>query len=562
MLKRVKVKNVALIDVSEVEFSDHLNILTGETGAGKSILIDAIHLALGGKADKGIIRSGAEFAFVELEFQVKSDRTIQQLRALDIFVQEDGSVILQRRITQTKSTFKINGEMTTARNLKEAASLLIDIHGQHEHQSLLDEKRHRQLLDAYCAEHLQQPKKELADVYKTFCEAEKKLAQATRTDADREREISFAQFEVKEIADAALTDGEDEQLEAEFQKMEHVRVIGESVTAALSCLENFDAEGALSLVSNAGKSLQQAVRFDEELKEQADALTQSEDMLHETVRSLQRYADTLEVDERRYTFVSQRLDTINHLKKKYGGSIEKILQYAEQRQDYLNQFENFEQYKEELTVQRDAAKEKLDSLCAAVSKIRQNGAKRLSADLQQALKDLNFMHVAFETQVETAQAHLSAEGCDLVRFMISLNAGEPLKPLSQVASGGELSRIMLALKAVMADQEEIESLIFDEIDAGISGRTAWKVSEKLAVLGCAHQVICITHLPQIAAMADQHFLIEKNETEASTQTNLTQLDKEGQILEIARLLGGGALTQAVYTNAKELKDMATNTKAY
>ena len=561
MLKRIKVKNVATIHESEAEFGDHLNILTGETGAGKSILIDSIHLALGAKADKSIIRNGAEYAYAELEFFVESKTTREKLKALDIYT-EDGYVTLQRRIMPGKSSLRINGEATSAKIMREAAELLINIHGQHDSQVLLQEKKHRELLDAYCGEALVEPKEKLAAAYDKFKKIEKELQQALEADAGKEREISFAQFEVGEITEANPVSGEDDALEAEFRKMEHIRVIGENVGRTLSCMENFDGEGAAALISAAGKSLQDAAAYDETLQEPLDGLLQTEELLRETIRNLQRYLDGLTLDEERYAFVSSRLDLLNHLKKKYGNTIEDILHYRDDRQAYLDKFENFEQYKEKLQADLKAAEVKLCACCDTVSEIRTAHAQKLSEELTKALSDLNFAHVAFETQVERGQQHLSREGSDAVRFMISLNAGEALKPLAQVASGGELSRIMLALKAVMADQEETESLIFDEIDAGISGKTAWKVSEKLAVLGRAHQVICITHLPQIAAMADQHYLIEKRQTEHETQTQVTQLDGDGEVSEIARLLGSDTVTEAVLANAKELKELAAKTKGY
>lgn len=562
MLKRVKVKNVALIDESEVQFGDHLNILTGETGAGKSILIDAIHLALGAKADKTMIRQGAEYAFVELEFLVKKEETRQKLRELEVYPEEDGTVLLQRRIMPGKSSMKINGESVTLKTLKDAAYLLIDIHGQHEHQSLLNERRHMQFLDAYCGNELKEPKEQMAAAYDVYKELEKEWNAAQETDENKERDLSLAQFELKEINEAELTIGEDETLEQEFNKMDHVRLIGQSVGTAVGCLENYDDTHAIGLLSMASKSLQQAIHYDESLQQAMDGLAQAEESLRESLRFMTRYMDGLEVDESRYVFVTERLNVINHLKKKYGNTIEEILEYGKKQQVFLDKFENFEQYKQELSEKLAKAKNKLIETCKVVSEIRKKNAILLSESLRDALLELNFPHVAFETAVSSQEDNLSKEGYDTVRFMISLNAGEGLKPLTSVASGGELSRIMLALKAVMASQEEIESLIFDEIDAGISGKTAWKVSEKLAVLGNAHQVICITHLPQIAAMADQHFVIEKTQTQESTKTKLTVLNQEGEILEIARLLGSDTVTEAVYTNAKELKELATKTKGY
>lgn len=562
MLKRVKVKNVALIDETEIVLGNHLNILTGETGAGKSILIDSIHLALGAKADKSLIRSGCEYAFVELEFMVENKETCNTLKELEVFPEEDGSVLLQRKIMPGKSTLKINGETVSLKTMRDAAGLLIDIHGQNEHQSLLQEKRHREFLDAFCGDAILEQKQMVQKAFLTYKEAEKEYQEALLKDENKERDIALAKFELMEIEEADLTEQEDVSLEAEFKKMDNVRAIGQLVVAASNCLEGNEADGAVSRISLATKSLQQAMQYDEGLQDTLDTMLQTEDLLRECLRFLNRYLDQLEVDEERYVYVSERLNMINHLKKKYGNAISDILLYGQKQQQFIEKFENFEAYKENLQKQLDDTKKVLILECEKLSKIRREFASRLSSQLKDALVELNFLHVEFETEVVAKEEHISKDGYDQVRFMISLNAGEGLKPLSQVASGGELSRIMLALKAVLAKQEQIESLIFDEIDAGISGTTAWKVSEKLAVLGKEHQVICITHLPQIAAMADQHYRIEKTQTKDVTQTNLTHLDYDGQIAELARLLGSDMVTDAVLQNARELKALAIQTKEY
>lgn len=562
MLEKLIVKNVALIDESEVEFAQGLNVLTGETGAGKSILIDSINLALGAKADKNLIRNGAEYAYVELVFLVGEPELQQKLKELEIFPDEENKVILQRRIMPGKSSCRINGESVSGKMLKEAAGVLIDIHGQHEHQSLLNEKRHLEVLDLYCGEMLEDVKKSLSEVYVQYKEAMKELSEAQELDESKKREIALAQFECKEIEDADLKEGEDEELEEQFRRMENVRTIGEAIGMASHCLDNYEQENAQTLIGRAMKNVNDVLVYDKELEAVAEQLMTAEELVRDAGRFLGHYMENLEIDPEVYNYTKERLDTINKLKTKYGNTVSEILSYAHEKREFLNKFEDFEQYKQKLLEKTDEMTRKLCALCTKANDARVSQAEVLAAKMQAALLELNFPYARFEIEVTEDRKYLSKAGDNYVRFLISLNAGEKLKPLSQVASGGELSRIMLALKTVLADQDEIETLIFDEIDAGISGKTAWKVSEKLGLLGKNHQVICITHLPQIAAMADHHFMIEKHQTTERTTTTLTALDENGMISEIARLLGSDSITDAVMTNARELKEMAIHTKQY
>lgn len=562
MLEKLIVKNVALIDESEVEFTQGLNVLTGETGAGKSILIDSINLALGAKADKNLIRNGAEYAYVELVFLVGEPEQQQKLKELEIFPDEENKVILQRRIMPGKSSCRINGESVSGKMLKEAAGVLIDIHGQHEHQSLLNEKRHLEVLDLYCGEMLEDVKKSLSEVYVQYKEAMKELSEAQELDESKKREIALAQFECKEIEDADLKEGEDEELEEQFRRMENVRTIGEAIGMASHCLDNYEQENAQTLIGRAMKNVNDVLVYDKELEAVAEQLMTAEELVRDAGRFLGHYMENLEIDPEVYNYTKERLDTINKLKTKYGNTVSEILSYAHEKREFLNKFEDFEQYKQKLLEKTDEMTRKLCALCTKANDARVSQAEVLAAKMQAALLELNFPYARFEIEVTEDRKYLSKAGDNYVRFLISLNAGEKLKPLSQVASGGELSRIMLALKTVLADQDEIETLIFDEIDAGISGKTAWKVSEKLGLLGKNHQVICITHLPQIAAMADHHFMIEKHQTTERTTTTLTALDENGMISEIARLLGSDSITDAVMTNARELKEMAIHTKQY
>lgn len=562
MLEKLIVKNVALIDESEVEFAQGLNVLTGETGAGKSILIDSINLALGAKADKNLIRKGAEYAYVELVFMVAEPELQQKLKELEIFPDEENKVILQRRIMPGKSSCRINGESVSGKMLKEAAGVLIDIHGQHEHQSLLNEKKHLEVLDLYCGENLAEVKTSLSEVYAQYKEAVRELSEAQELDEAKSREISLAQFECKEIEEADLKEGEDEELEEQFRRMENVRTIGESIGLASHCLDNYEQENAQTLIGRAMKNVNDALVYDKELETVAEQLMTAEELVRDAGRFLGHYMENLEIDPEVYSYTKERLDIINKLKTKYGNTVSEILSYAHEKREFLNKFEDFEQYKQKLLEKTEEMTERLYALCTKANDARVRQAEVLAAKMQAALLELNFPYARFEIEVTEDRKYLSKAGDNYVRFLISLNAGEELKPLSQVASGGELSRIMLALKTVLADQDEIETLIFDEIDAGISGKTAWKVSEKLGLLGKNHQVICITHLPQIAAMADYHFMIEKQQTSERTTTTLKALDESGMISEIARLLGSDSITDAVMTNARELKEMAIHTKQY
>lgn len=556
MLESIKVNHVALIDEAQIELSDGLNILTGETGAGKSILIDSIHLALGAKADKALIQKDQEYAYVELCFLVKNQQTIEKLKEMEIFPEEDGRVYLQRRIMPNKSTCRMNGEAVTGKTLKEAASILIDIHGQHQHQTLLDEKKHLETLDAFCAKELKDEKEKLAEAYCLYVEQKKKLEAALEEDGNKDREIALAQFEIKEIEEANLVPGEDEELEAKFRWMENSKFIGEQIAMAGQCVDHYDGQSAMNMISSASKCVSDARQFDESLQEVSDNLIQVEELLRDTARFLNHYLEGLEFDGEEYAYTSDRLDTLNRLKEKYGSTLEAVLDYAKKQAAFLEKFEDFEQYKIDLEKKTKQAYDSYVNHAERVYQLRSKQAESLKEKLKEALLDLNFLHVSFEIEVLHEEKYMSKNGMDYVRFLISLNAGEQPKPLSQVASGGELSRIMLALKSVMADKDEIETLIFDEIDAGISGKTAWKVSEKLEILGKRHQVICITHLPQIAAMADEHFKIEKYEQNEKTVTNITPLDESGMTEEIARLLGSDVITEAVLTNAKELKNQA------
>lgn len=561
MLVSLYVKNLALINETEVYFGNGLNILTGETGAGKSIIIGSVNLALGAKAEKEMIRSGADHALIELVFQVEKEEQIREIKRLELPIEEDGTVILQRRIMPGKSLCKVGGETVSVRQVKALAEILIDIHGQHEHQSLLKPAKQLEILDDYAKEDLSDLKEQLRECYEKHKEVVKQLAADDVDEETRRREISLAEFEAQEIAEAELSPGEDEELEKTYKKLVNGQKIREAVTAAHQ-MSGYENGGAGDAIGRALREVRAVVSCDETLQEFEKQLLDIDSLLNDYNRMAADYLSDLEFDGELFAEVEKRLDVVNHLKAKYGNTIEEILAYQEDLQEKLERYRNFDDYKEQLMQKESSLKKELEKLCQKVSKIRKESAKTLAESMKKALIDLNFPDVAFEIDVSPQEDKIGADGYDKVDFLISTNPGEALKELSQVASGGELSRIMLALKTVLADKDEIETLIFDEIDTGISGKTAWKVSEKMGILGKRHQLICITHLPQIAAMADTHFQIEKSVVEERSVTQIKKLEEEESIKELARMLGGASITETVLNNAREMKDLATKSKQY
>ncbi len=559
MLISLHVKNLALIDEEEVFFEEGLNILTGETGAGKSIVIGSVNLALGAKADKDLIRDGAEYALVELVFQL-DERQEERLREMDIFPEEDHTLIIQRRIMPSRSVCKVCGETAGAKQLKEIAGVLINIHGQHEHQTLLQKKKYKEILDDYAGESSAGLKDEIRECYREFTELQKELEKNTGDEAAREREASLLRFEVEEIEEANLNPGEDEELEQLYHKMVNSRKIKEAVYSACHMTGYGEGESAGEYIGRALRELKSVSSYDSVLEELEAQLQDIDNLLGDFNRAASDYMDGLEFDGEDFARTEERLNLVNHLKSKYGKNIEEVLVYKTHGEERLNILENYEIYRNEVLQRLGQTREKLLKLCGKLSDIRKKCAKKLGKELKQALRELNFEEVHFEILVNPCPEMPASDGYDDIEFIISTNKGEAPRPLNQVASGGELSRIMLAFKTVLADKDDIQTLIFDEIDTGISGKTAWKVSEKLGILGENHQVVCITHLPQIAAMSDVHFLIEKSAKKDRTVTTIKKISEEDDLRELARMLGGAEITEAALQNAREMKALAKNTK--
>ena len=558
MLVQLHVKNLALIEETEVEFRKGLNILTGETGAGKSILLGSMQLILGQKAQKNLIRENASYGLAELLFQVEDTDTEKALEAVGI-VPEDGCVLLSRRITEGRSISKINGEMCTLSQLRTAASCLLDIHGQHEHQSLLHREKQLEILDAYGSGETETLLAQTEEAFRRWSALKKELSAMDMDEEKRARETAFLEFEIGEISSAHLTPGEDEELEKRYRKLSNSRRIAE-VLSEVHSLTGTET-GAGDMTGSALRDLQRITEYDEELDRLYVSLNEADSLLNDFNREIASYLEDLTFDEEAFAETEQRLDLLNGLKAKYGQSVERILAYQEEQQKKLDLLTDYDNRLAALRKQTEDAMDTLLSACGKLSDCRKKLAAVLSERIVEGLRDLNFLDVRFRIRFDRRKS-CTASGFDDIEYEISTNPGEKLRPLGEIVSGGELSRIMLAVKAILADKDRIGTLIFDEIDSGISGRTAQMVSEKMASIARHRQVICITHLPQIAAMADCHFEIEKHgDEENGTETQIHVLNREEQIRELARLLGGAKITDAVMTNAEEMKRLADERKA-
>ena len=558
MLLNLHVKNFAIIDEVDITLKDGLNILTGETGAGKSIIIGSINVCLGGKISKDIIRRGADYAMVELLFETGSKAVENRMKELDLPF-EDRQILITRKITNGKSISKINGETVTSQSLKEIAALLIDIHGQHEHQSLLYKENYLDIIDRYAKEEVFLLKQKLSKEFLQLTELKNKLSELMIDEDKRLREISYLEYEIKEITEAKLKQGEDELLTSEYKKLSNARIIAEGIGQVYDYMGYQSAGSAGEMIGRSVKQLSKLIEYDKNLEGIYNQLLDVEALVNDFNRNLSEYQSDLNNQEEDFTAVEERLNLINHLKAKYGNSITDILKVLEEGELKLEQYYNYEVTLEELNRQIAEQEREVHSLCVKLSEIRKKNAKVLAAKIKNALLDLNFLDVQFAIELSQKENY-TKDGFDDAEYLISVNPGEEMKTLSKVASGGELSRIMLAIKSVFADKDEIDTLIFDEIDTGISGRTAQKVSEKLSEISFSHQIICITHLAQIASMADSHFIIEKQTDGQTTRTGIRQLKEQQSIEEIARILGGAEITKTVLDSAKEMITLAKKNK--
>jgi DNA repair protein RecN (Recombination protein N) len=559
MLLNLHVKNLALIEEVDVDFEKGLIVLTGETGAGKSLILGSVNIALGNKASKDMIRKGTDYSLVELTFSV-SENCAKQLKKYDIYMEEDNIITVTRKISEGRSISKINGETVNIKTLKNVMSLLIDIHGQHDHQSLLYTKNHLDILDKFAKDSILELKEQIKEEYSKYTKLIKKLEEFNIDEGQKAREIEFAEYEVNEIESANLKPEEDVQVEEEFKKLSNSKEIVSALSEIYNALSYETAGGLGDIINKAVMDINSIKGMDEKISQFQTELYDIDNLCRELTSQIYDYNSGMDFNPEYVREVEERLDVINHLKLKYGNNIEEILRYKEEKEEYLEKLNNMTDEMESVKNQISELEGTLNNLCTKLSEQRKKAAKELEVLVKQALVDLNFIAVEFEIQI-TRKESIGENGFDNVEFMISTNPGESVKPLVKVASGGELSRIMLAIKSILATEDDIDTLIFDEIDTGISGQTAMKVAEKMAKISRNHQVICISHLSQIAAMADSHYLIKKTADENSTTTSIKKLTRQQSIEELVRINGGSGITEAGLIHATEMKDMADRTKS-
>ena len=560
MLLNLHVKNLAVIDEIEVEFSEGLNVLTGETGAGKSIIIGSINIALGGKVSKDIIRSGAEFALIELTFLAETDEQIHELEKLGISLEED-MLVISRKVTRGRTINRVNGETVNVSMLKDIADILIDIHGQNEQQSLLHKHKHMEIVDRYVGDKMCGKDIKFSQMYREYKDMITKSKEKEMSEEERLREVSFIKYELEQIENAHLVKGEEEKLQERYRYLSNASEIESGISEVYSLMGSSDngIENVSQMLGRSSRILGKISEYDTNLKNLAQQISEIDELIMDFNRDLQAYASDIEDTGEEFNKVEQRLDLVRGIKAKYGATTELVENYAKNLQIKLEKYEAYEEYKADLERKIKLYKDRLSELAEQISKLRKNCSKELENKITDALIDLNFLQVKFEIAVNELD-ELGAHGKDDIEFLISTNPGEALKPIGSAASGGELSRIMLAVKAVLAEHDSISTLIFDEIDVGISGRTAQKVAEKMAFIGRSHQVICISHLAQIAAMAGHHYLIEKNNTQNHTSTVIRKLSDEERVDELARILGGAKITDAVRESAREMEQLAKSEK--
>lgn len=555
MLLNLHVKNLALIEEVDVDFEKGLIVLTGETGAGKSLILGSINIALGNKATKEIIRQGKDYALVELTFSV-DEKSKKKLEEYDINIDDD-VITVSRKITDRRSVAKINGETVNVSILRNVMSELVDIYGQHDHQSLLYKNKHLEILDEFASAEIGSLKTNICLKYKEYLLLNEKLKNFEYDEATRMRELELIKFEVDEIDNAELTVGEDEALEVEYKKISNSQNIIENLAGIEQTLS--ENQGIKDLISSCIALINDVGSDDEKVRSIRDELYNIEALIQDLSREVYDYSVNITINPERLNEIEKRLDLINHLKLKYGNNISEILIYRNKKQEQLDMLLNYEEnlylLKEEISV----LEKYITGLCCELSDIRSKAALELEKLVVKALKDLNFLQVDFKIQISRKNS-FNENGFDDIEFLISTNPGEPVRSIGKVASGGELSRIMLALKSILANEDNIDTLIFDEVDTGVSGRTAGMVANKLAMISRMRQVICISHLAQIASMADAHYLIEKNIKDNETFTNIVKLSYEESIEELVRISGGSEITESAYIHAKEMKEVADRTK--
>lgn len=560
MLEKLYVKNFILIDEIEVDFKNGLNVLSGETGAGKSIVIGSLNFVLGGKADKTIVKKGYDTAEVSALIYVENNNTLNILKSMDIEIDDDNYILLKRTFNNKgKSYCKINGSPATVSMVRNIASHLVDIHGQHDHQSLLNPKSHITLLDRLCEKELSEPMAQLSMLYNQYKEITRVLREIDINDRDIADRVELYKYQIDEITSANLKIGEDEELHERRKILSNSHKLHRLVDNSLNYISRSSGANAMDCISYAIDNLNTIAEIDEDKTELADDLHNVYAYMEDIINKLSHYADTIESNPEELSIVEDRLQLIYDLKKKYGSTIEDINKFKENVAKKLEKIENSEELLKEYLLKKQYITSKIQKICLQITQIRKEKSTNIENNIKDILRDLSMPNAEFKVTIEPKDG-FDKNGSDLVEFMFSANIGEDIKPLSKIASGGEMSRMMLALKTVLADVDNIETFIFDEIDTGISGRAAQKVAEKMCIVAKKHQILCITHLPQIAAMADYNFVIEKIVENDTAKTIILELSPDKVYNEIARLIGGTAITNVTVDAAKEMKILANKLK--
>ena len=554
MLQSLHIKNLALIDEISVDFSDGLNILTGETGAGKSIIIGSIGIGLGGRFDNSLLRDKEAEGLVELIFWVDPESE-KALRELDSDITPcEGQLIIQRRLVNGRTTNRINDHSVTITKLREVAEVLINLHAQHESTTLLKPKKHLAIIDSSCSE-ISVLKEKVSNIYKDYKEVCDNLDELSKDEGEMAKRFDFISFEISEIESACLIDGEDTALEEQYKKMNASKDILSVLNDIYRVTGYDDSNSAGNVISRNLPHLRDLIRYDKDIENVAEYLSNIDSLLNDFNRSLSDYMSSMEFDEADLRNTEERLDLINSLKMKYGKSIDLIKDTLEELKSEREKLKNHDEIIAELKQKKEKLYKELTKAADDLSLKRNEAAKSLTEKIKSSLLLLNFNDVRFTTDFKKKE-EIGADGYDEVCFMISTNVGEDIKPLQDVASGGELSRVMLAIKASLAADNDMTTLVFDEIDTGISGITAEAVGKMMKRIAVKRQVICITHLAQIASVSDHSFIIEKKvmgeETDKKTVTGIREIDEEGKIMEIARLLGGAQITDNVLATAREM----------
>ena len=552
MLLTMHIKNIALIEEIDIDFHEQLNILTGETGAGKSIIIGSLGICLGGKFPKELLRDDTKDGLVELVFSVDQPAIVEALEKLEVTPDEDGTLLISRRLSPNGRTVnRVNDTTVTITRLKEISSLLIDLHAQHEQQTLLKPAKHLEILDRFGGEDIQKLKKQVQEDYHIYRELEEEKKKGSMDEAEKNKRMDFLQYQIKEIKDAKLVDGEDVQLERQYKKAVNAKEILQYAND-IYALTGYGATSAGEQLGRAIKDMRRLTELDEELADAAGILEDADGLLSDFNREISEYMKDMEFDEGQFREMESRLDQINSLKAKYGNSISRILESLAAFEKEYDALSSYEEHMQEIEAQWKKQTAKLEESCRVLSEHRRALSEKLCKKIRESLEDMNFNMVRFEMRFETSPNY-SANGYDDACFYISTNVGEAMRPLHEVASGGELSRIMLAMKSCLANQDDTPTLVFDEIDVGISGKVGLKVARKIARLAKTIQVLCITHLPQTACAADRHYQIVKTIANGRTSTKAVLLNDAQHLDNIAQMISGTEDSKSALTSAKEMR---------